>query len=133
MIAADRADVPFAPSISRASPQAQPIQGSGYLVIRGLASHTSDDLDRFQAGTPAVLAGGILLDAQFRVLATGPVNQQNDLLVFLIYISNDLRDQDANDALFQTHVGGRQIPNGGKIMRQNVQRFCIRNPRWLIG
>jgi hypothetical protein len=36
----------------------------------------------------------------------------------LIYIGDDLCDQDANDPLFQTHVGGRQIPNGGKIVRQ---------------
>lgn len=118
MIAAYCADVSLTPGISHARPQAQPIQGSGYLVIWKFASHTSNDLDRFQAGTPVVLAGGILLDAQFRVLAAGPVNQQNDLLVLLIYIRDDLCDQDANDALLQTHVGGRQIPNGGKIVRQ---------------
>jgi len=64
----------------------QPVQGSGYLVIWESASPTSNDLDRFQAGTPVVLAGGIPLDAQFRVLAAGPVNQQNDLLVILIYV-----------------------------------------------
>lgn len=90
MIAADRADVSLAPSISSARLQSQPIQGGGYLVIRELASHATDDLDRFQASTPAMLAGGILLDMQFRVLATGPVNQQNDLLVLLIYIGDDL-------------------------------------------
>ena len=120
MIAADRADVSLAPAISSARLQSQPIQGGGYLIIRELASHATDDLDRFQASTPAMLAGGILLDVQFRVLATGPVNQQDDLLVVLIYIGDDLRDQDANNALFQTHVGGRPIPNRGKIMPQIV-------------
>ena len=64
-----------------------------------------------------MLAGGIFLDAQFRVLAAGPVNQQDDLLALLIYIGDDLCDQDANDALLQTHVSGGQIPNGGKIVR----------------
>ena len=79
----------------------QPIQCGGYLIIRELASHTSYDLDCFEASAPAVLAGGIFLDAQFRVLAAGPVNQQDDLLALLIYIGDDLCDQDANDALLR--------------------------------
>jgi hypothetical protein len=89
MIAAYRADVSLTPGISHAGPQAQPIQCGGYLIIRELASHTSYDLDCFEASAPAVLAGGIFLDAQFRVLAAGPVNQQDDLLALLIYIGDD--------------------------------------------
>src|SRR6266481_9536783 len=100
MLAANRANVSSAPGVSRARLQSQPIQGGGYLIVRELPSHATDDLDRLQPCTTAVLACGVLLDAQFRMLATHPVNQQNDLLIFWVYISNDLRDQDANNALF---------------------------------
>jgi hypothetical protein len=61
------------------------------------------------------------------VLAASPVNQKNDFLIFLIYVGNYFGGQDADDALLQSHVGGRRIPNSGKIVRQVVQCFSIRN------
>jgi hypothetical protein len=78
-----------------------------------------------------MFSSAILLDPHLRVLAAGPMNHQDDFLVFLIHIGNYFRDQDADDALSQTHVCGRRIPNSGKIVRQVMQSLSVRNSRHL--
>jgi len=74
-----------------------------------------------------MLSSAVLLDAQLRMLAAGPMNQQDDFIVVLIHVGDYFRDQDTDDALFQAHVRGRRIPNSGKIVRQVVQCFSIRD------
>src|ERR1051326_6451749 len=48
-----------------------------------------------------------LLDSQFRMAATHPMDQQYDLAFLLIYLHDNFADENLDDALFQPHVRRR--------------------------
>ena len=54
-----------------------------------------------------------------------PVNHEHNLSRRIIDVHNDLVDQDADDALFESHVRGRVVPQRWQILSERVQGVCF--------
>jgi hypothetical protein len=65
--------------------------------------------------------------------AAGPMNQQHDFTRLLVHIRDDLMNENPNNPLFQPHISGGRVPDGGQILRQTQQYFLVRRRHGLHG
>src|SRR5215813_7898253 len=60
-----------------------------------------------------------------------PMNHQDNLAVFLIYVADNLLNENAHQPLLQTHIGRRCVPNSWKVLRQAQKNLLVRHRRAL--
>ena len=66
-----------------------------------------------------------LLEPEFGMTATRPVNQQHDLSGIVIDIGDYFSDKDSCNSLLQSHVCRWGIPNSRQVLRQTHKNLPI--------
>src|SRR5262245_5733017 len=98
------------PVVARAGAPAEEIELHRNRVIVPAAGHPPHQRDRLGIGAPFRATAPWRGDPQLRMAAALPMNHEDDLSRGIIDVDDDLLDQDPDNALFQTHVGRRVIP-----------------------
>ena len=101
MVLARRPYTALRPGMLCSSPQAEPVQGCGDLLIGELPCHLPNRFDGLHACTVTMLAERILSNPQLGVATTGPVQHQHDLARLIVNIRYDFVQEDADDPLLR--------------------------------
>jgi hypothetical protein len=111
------------PSIAVAGHQPVPVQDAGNQIIVGDQHQLADSRDVLGRGAVA-LPTTSLRQAQFRVDAANPMDQEHDLRCCIVDIGDHLVDDGTHDALLEPRIRRRRRPDSPKISGQRRDVRC---------
>ncbi len=114
----DRAQCPDTarrPRFSLSGLHSHPVESGGNVGVRPPGSHGPHDGKGGLRGTLAMFTRFGFANTQLRVLATFPVDRQNDFALLVVYVSNDISHESAKELLTATHVDTRRAPGRRQI------------------
>lgn len=112
---AQRADTARCPGLALSGLHSHPVESGGNVCIGPPGGHGADDGKGGFGRTLAMFACFGFANAQLRMLATFPVDRQNDFTLLFIDISDDIGHERAEELLTTTHVDVRRAPSGLQV------------------
>ncbi|WP_306341415.1 2-oxoacid:acceptor oxidoreductase family protein [Sphingobium sp. Z007] len=126
---AQRADTARCPGHALSGLHSHPVESGGNVCIGPPGGHGSNDGKGGFGRTLAMFAGPGFANAQLGVLATFPVDRQNDFTLLFIDVSDNISHEGAKELLTTTHVNGRRAPSalqvGGNASKIGCRRGQI--------
>jgi transposase len=127
--APDRSDTVRRPGFALAGRQSHAVQSGGDVLIRPAGRHAADDGQGVVRGVTVVAARLRLAEPELGVLASLPVDDQNDLARRFIDVDGDLVHQRSQQLLSGAHRDAGRLPRGLEVVGQahKIRRRCRRN------
>ena len=116
MITSQRTNAMSLPRFAVPSLKAKSVQCRRDDLIQVVCSHLPDHFHGFHRGSMSMLPATGFLHTNLGMAVSGPVDQQQDFIGFLIDVNNDFFNQDPHDPLFETQVGRGRMPHGFQIV-----------------
>ena len=104
------------PGLAIAGLAAHSVERHGKLSIRPMSGEFAQGINGRRRHVARVAAGFDTRNANFRVTAAGPVDQQHGVVGRLVKLADDLADQDMDQALLGSRIGRGRVPRCRQIM-----------------
>src|ERR671922_391738 len=113
-----RADAVGGPTLALAGRYTHAVQRGGDVLVRPSCRHAMDQGHRLFGRSAAVFAGFWFADAELRVLATAPMDGEDDLARALVIVRDDVDNECTQKLLARLHRHARGIPCGLEVFRE---------------
>jgi hypothetical protein len=112
----DRADPVCRPGLALSSRQAHPVEGRGDVLVRPAARHAANDGESVVGSAAFVFACARFTQAQFGVLSSLPMDDQDNLPSLLVDVDDDVVDEGSRQLLAGAHGDLGTLPSRHEVL-----------------